>query len=72
MTRLPHLARLCLIAALALGALVSRDEAAELAQVRIGTARTMSDSGYYLADALGFFRDEGIAVTLTGFNSAPR
>jgi NitT/TauT family transport system substrate-binding protein len=72
MTRLPHLARLCLIAALALGALVSRDEAAELAQVRIGTARTMSDSGYYLADALGFFRDEGIAVTLTGFNSAAK
>jgi len=72
MTRLTHLARLCFIAALVLGALVSRHEAAELAQVRIGTARTMSDSGYYLADALGFFRDEGIAVTLTGFNSAAK
>ncbi len=72
MTRPPYLARLCLVAALALGALVSRDEAAELAQVRIGTARTMSDSGYYLADALGFFRDEGIAVTPTGFNSAAK
>src|SRR3981189_2525750 len=72
MTRLTHLARLCFIAALVLGALVSRHEAAELAQVRIGTARTMSDSGYYLADALGFFRDEGIEVTLTGFNSAAK
>src|SRR3977135_1522519 len=66
------LAPACFLAAPVLGALVSRHEAAELAQVRIGTARTMSDSGYYLADALGFFRDEGIAVTLTGFNSAAK
>src|SRR5215470_17426578 len=39
-------------------------------QVRIGIARTLSDAGYYLADAMGFFRDEGLEVTLTGFNSA--
>jgi NitT/TauT family transport system substrate-binding protein len=44
--------------------------AAELAQVRIGIARTMSDVGYYVADAMGFFRDEGIEVTMTPFNSA--
>ena len=44
--------------------------AAETAQVRIGIARTMSDVGYYVADAKGFFRDEGIAVTMTPFNSA--
>jgi NitT/TauT family transport system substrate-binding protein len=39
-------------------------------RVTVGIARTMSDSGYYLADALAFFRDEGIEVTLTGFKSA--
>ena len=44
--------------------------AAETAPVRIGIARTMSDVGYYVADAKGFFRDEGLAVTMTPFNSA--
>jgi NitT/TauT family transport system substrate-binding protein len=44
--------------------------AAEAAQVRIGIARTMSDVGYYVADAMGYFRDEGIEVTMTPFNSA--
>jgi NitT/TauT family transport system substrate-binding protein len=39
-------------------------------QVRIGIARTMSDVGYYVADAKGYFRDEGIAATMTPFNSA--
>ena len=39
-------------------------------QVRIGIARTMSDVGYYVADAMGFFRDEGIEVAMTPFNSA--
>ena len=39
-------------------------------QVRIGIARTMSDVGYYVADAKGFFRDEGIEVAMTPFNSA--
>jgi NitT/TauT family transport system substrate-binding protein len=66
------MARSLLRAGLALsvffGAMLSVANAAE--QVRIGIARTLSDSGYYLADALGFFRDEGIDVTLTEFKSA--
>ena len=60
--------RLAALVALALTSLLSSAQAAD--QVRIGIARTMSDSGYYIADALGFFRDEGIEVTLTGFKSA--
>jgi NitT/TauT family transport system substrate-binding protein len=60
--------RRTLLAGLALAALMSAAHAAD--QVRIGIARTMSDSGYYIADALGFFRDEGIEVTLTDFKSA--
>jgi NitT/TauT family transport system substrate-binding protein len=60
--------RLAALVALALATLISSAQAAD--QVRIGIARTMSDSGYYIADALGFFRDEGIEVSLIDFKSA--
>src|SRR5580692_5344021 len=63
----------CLLSAglaLGLAARPDRAAAAEVAQVRIGIARTMSDVGYYVADAMGYFRDEGIEVTMTPFNSA--
>jgi len=56
----------CFAAALVLQASPS----AATDQVRIGIARTMSDVGYYVADAKGFFRDEGIEVAMTPFNSA--
>src|ERR1700716_188779 len=39
-------------------------------QVKIGISRTISDAGYYVADAMGFFREEGLEVSITGFNSA--
>jgi len=39
-------------------------------QVKIGISRTISDAGYYMADAMGFFREEGMEVSITGFNSA--
>src|SRR5262245_10309447 len=51
-----------------LDAAVSPVPAAE--QVKIGISRTISDAGYYVADAKGFFRDEGIDVSILGFNSA--
>src|SRR5947209_1769383 len=44
--------------------------AAAVDQVKIGISRTLSDSGYYIADAKGFFREEGIEVSILGFNSA--
>jgi NitT/TauT family transport system substrate-binding protein len=53
---------------LALPVIAAPAQAAD--QVRIGIARTMSDVGYYVADAMGYFRDEGIEVTMTPFNSA--
>ena len=56
--------------ALGLAARPSGAAAAEVAQVKIGIARTMSDVGYYVADAMGYFKDEGIEVTMTPFNSA--
>jgi NitT/TauT family transport system substrate-binding protein len=39
-------------------------------QVKIGVSRTLSDAGYYIADAKGFFRDEGLEISIVGFNSA--
>ena len=50
------------------GSFVSRAFAAE--QVRIGVARTISDVGYYVADAMGFFREQGLEVAIVPFNSA--
>jgi NitT/TauT family transport system substrate-binding protein len=44
--------------------------AKNLDRVELGIARTMSDSGYYVADDLGYFRDEGIQIVMTPFNSA--
>ena len=57
-----------LLSCLAMGAASSSAKAAD--QVKIGISRTLSDAGYYVADAKGFFRDEGMDVSITGFNSA--
>src|ERR1700730_15967158 len=58
----------CLLSCLALDAPYSPAAAAD--QVKIGIARTISDAGYYIADAMGFFREDGLDVSITGFNSA--
>src|SRR5512139_2277704 len=57
-----------LLSCLAVDAASSSAKAAD--QVKIGISRTLSDAGYYVADAKGFFRDEGMDVSITGFNSA--
>ena len=62
------LAGCALLSGLALDAAHAPANAAD--QVKIGISRTISDAGYYMADAMGFFRDEGIDVSITGFNSA--
>ena len=49
-------------------ACVSPASAAE--QERIGVARTIRDVGYYVADAKGFFGQEGLEVSIVPFNSA--
>ena len=68
--KLPIVAAYCISACAALHLAAWPTAAAAADQVRIGIARTMSDVGYYVADAMGFFRDEGIEVTMTPFNSA--
>src|SRR5215831_16310420 len=61
-------AAFCLLSCLALDAPYSPAAAAD--QVKIGIARTISDAGYYIADAMGFFREDGLGVSITAFNSA--
>jgi len=58
----------CLLSGVALDADYRPAAAAD--QVKIGIARTISDAGYYIADAMGFFREDGVDVSITGFNSA--
>ena len=48
----------------------ARSPAPAAEQIKIGISRTISDAGYYIADAMGFFREEGIDVSILGFNSA--
>ena len=58
----------CLLSCVALNAPYSPAAAAD--QVKVGIARTISDAGYYIADAMGFFREDGLDVSITAFNSA--
>jgi len=55
----------CLVLAAASGAPAHAAD-----QVKVGVSRTISDAGYYVADAMGFFREEGLEISITGFNSA--
>ena len=64
----PSHRRWWIAAFLACAALASPATAAD--QIKIGISRTISDAGYYIADAKGFFRDEGLEVSIIGFNSA--
>ena len=40
--------------------------------IRVGTASVSSDVGFFIADKKGYFKQEGLAVTFTSFNSAAK
>ena len=44
----------------------------QLTQVAVGIANTATDVGFFIADKRGYFRDAGIAVSMTPFSSAAR
>ncbi len=46
--------------------------AAEPVSVRVGIAQASSDVGLYIADKKGYFKQEGITVTFTPFDSAAK
>jgi NitT/TauT family transport system substrate-binding protein len=45
---------------------------AQMTKVGIGITNTATDVGFFIADKKGYFRDAGIAVTMTPFASAAR
>src|SRR3977135_2237119 len=46
--------------------------AADSVTVRVGIANASSDVGFFIADRKGYFRQEGIDVTFTAFDSAAK
>jgi len=46
--------------------------AAELVAVRVGISNASSDAGFYIADKKGYFKQEGLAVTFTPFDSGAK
>ncbi len=54
----------------ALAAIGAASSAFAQAPVRVGTLGAISDAPIFIADKKGFFKDEGLAVTMTTFNSA--
>jgi NitT/TauT family transport system substrate-binding protein len=64
------LSGLLVLCGLSLGAWPFTAAAGELEKVRVGIAQTLSDSGYYIAEHKGYFRQEGIELAMTPFNSA--
>jgi NitT/TauT family transport system substrate-binding protein len=40
--------------------------------MRVGIVNAVSDAGFFIAEKRGYFRQEGLEVTFTSFNSAAR
>jgi NitT/TauT family transport system substrate-binding protein len=73
--RLPLFGKSLLISVAALGILASPAASAASGApvtVRVGTANVASDVGFFIADKKGYFKEEGITVTFTSFNSAAK
>src|SRR5262249_9766425 len=61
----------CLSRCVAVVAAASLSIGSALAQeITVGAAATTSDAPIYIADRLGYFRDEGLSVKVTNFRSA--
>ncbi|MBA2689737.1 MAG: ABC transporter substrate-binding protein [Burkholderiales bacterium] len=61
----------CFLAAVTLLA-IHTNVVAEATTVRIGIPNVSSDVGFFIADKKGYFRQEGLNVTFTSFNSAAK
>lgn len=63
--------RAVLASIIALAAAVGAS-AADPAKVRVGVTSSSSDAGFYIADKKGYFRREGLEVSLVTFDSAAK
>ncbi len=62
----------CVIAGLVATPMPGGPAVAQVAQVNVGIANAATDVGFFIADKKGYFREAGIAVTMTPFASAAR
>jgi NitT/TauT family transport system substrate-binding protein len=62
----------CLLLGSLLLGTVGAVRAAEPIALKVGTSGASSDVAFYIADKKGYFRQEGLAVTFTGFDSAAK
>jgi NitT/TauT family transport system substrate-binding protein len=60
------------LTAAAAGLLVAISTAQAQTTVQVGIVNTISDAGFYVAESKGYFRQEGLDVKFTAFNSAAR
>jgi len=60
---------LACVMAVVLGAGLAPVQGADSQPVRVGIANVVSDGAIFIADKKGYFRDEGLAVTITPFTS---
>jgi NitT/TauT family transport system substrate-binding protein len=51
---------------------ITDSNAAEATTVRVGTSNSSSDVAFFIADKKGYFKQEGLSITLTPFDSAAR
>lgn len=59
----------CTVAAAICAVAVQLARAEQIDNVRVGIIGVISDSGILIADAMGYFRDEGLSVSLIKFSS---
>lgn len=50
----------------------SRARAADLVEVRVGTNNVISDAPFFIAEKKGYFKEQGILVTLVSFDAGPK
>ena len=62
----------CLAGAVLAALVAAPARAAELIPVKVGTANSATDVGVFVAQAKGFFRDEGLDVSFIAFDSAAK
>src|SRR5712692_9938631 len=61
-----------LIVTVLVGLGLTDSSAAEATTVRVGTSNSSSDVAFFIADKKGYFKQEGLSITLTPFDSAAR
>ena len=60
------------VALAAIAVAVSSAHAADLAEVRVGTNNVISDAPFFIGEKKGYFKEQGIKLTLVPFDAGPK